>query len=149
MDIVIEKVDYATVSLGISSFFHSKSRYTPCVRFNIVSLDHIKSILKIGRWWKFTYTKIHPCTAGSYVINQKRNAPPLKLWRSHHYDKQWTIEDWKKWKQPLLQLQGVFGTGPSQVSVNVNMFNYERKSEKHWSIATIYLKMWPTTLLND
>lgn len=108
------KVDYATVPW---EFLHSSiaNLDIPMRSIQHVSLDHIKSILTLDD--DEVYVHQDSSMYSWQLCDQpKEKCPPLNSGRGHHYDKQWTIEELKEMKQPLLQLQGVFGTGRVSVS---------------------------------
>lgn len=108
------KMNYATVPW---EFLHSSITYLdiPIRTVQHVSLDNVKSILSLGD------DEVHVHKDSSMYSWQlcdqpREKCPPLNSGGGHHYDELWTIEDLKEVKQPLLQLQGIFGTGRVSVS---------------------------------
>ncbi|KAH8548385.1 hypothetical protein BGW37DRAFT_506996 [Umbelopsis sp. PMI_123] len=108
------KGDYATVPW---EFLHSdiNNLEIPMRSIRHVSLDNIKSMLTLSD--DEVYVQ-HDTTMYSWQLcdKPKDRCPPLNSGGGHVYEQQWTIEDMKEIDKPLIQLQGVFGTGRVSVS---------------------------------
>jgi GDP-fucose protein O-fucosyltransferase len=108
------KGTYATVPW---EFLHSSINELdiPVRSIRHVSVAEIKAMLTLNDDEVYVH---HDNTMYSWQLcdKPKKQCPPLDSGRGHAYEQQWTIEDLQAIDKPLIQLQGIFGTGRVSVS---------------------------------
>jgi hypothetical protein len=108
------KGTYATVPW---EFLHSSisNLDIPVRSIRHMSLAKIKAMLTLSDDEVYLH---HDNTMYSWRLcdKPKQECPELNSGRGHVYEQQWTIEEMQAIDKPLIQLQGIFGTGRVSVS---------------------------------